>query len=162
MLVTPRCVLQTPTGADTSAFVTLMTHPDVRRYLGGPASPERAAARAARLAEENDPTAWAVYLRHNPATGCVGLVQITPHHDGSAVELSYELLPVVWGVGLASEAVRAVIAHAFGSLGLTRLLAETQAANRPSRVLLERVGMLYDREIERFGEVQAIYVLGLR
>ena len=49
MLITSRCVLQVPTDADASAIVLLMTHPEVRRYLGGPATPERAAAYAATL-----------------------------------------------------------------------------------------------------------------
>ena len=101
-----------------------------------------------------------MHLRQNPTFGCVGIVQIAPHHDGSDVELSYNFLPTVWGTGLASEAVRAVIAHAFSSLGLTRLIAEAQVANRPSRLLLERIGMRYERRLERFGEMQSIYAIG--
>ncbi|MGI4975728.1 MAG: GNAT family N-acetyltransferase [Janthinobacterium lividum] len=134
-------------------------HPDVRRYLGGPALPERAAMRAAKFSQGDVPNAWAVHLHQHLALGCVGLVQIAPHHDGFDLELSYEFLPTVWGTGIASEAIRVVIVHAFRSLGLTRLLAETQSENQPSRRLLARVGMQHERDVERFGATQAIYAV---
>ena len=159
MLATPRCALNRPTSADVPAIVKLMTHPEVRRYLGGPAMGERAAAYAAEVANGKHPTAWTVHLRENPAVGCVGLVQIAPHHDGFDIEISYEFLPTVWGTGIASEAVRAVVAHALGPLSLTRLIAETQTHNRSSKRLLERVGMRYERDLKRFGVTQAIYAM---
>ncbi len=136
-----------------------MTHPEVRRYLGGPATEERAAAYAAKVVNGKHPIAWTVHLRQNSAIGCVGLVQIAPHCDGFDIELSYEFHPMVWGAGIASEAVRAVVAHALGPLGPTRLIAETQVDNRPSKRLLERVGMRYERGLKRFGATQAIYAM---
>ena len=68
-------------------------------------------------------------------------------------------MPAAWGAGIGSEAVRAVIDHAFGALGYARLIAETQAANQPSRRLLERLGMRWEREVTRFGAAQAIYMI---
>jgi ribosomal-protein-alanine N-acetyltransferase len=60
---------------------------------------------------------------------------------------------------LASEAVSAVLAHAFTELGYERLVSETQAANQPSRRLLERVGMRPARDVQRFGAAQMIYAI---
>ena len=162
MLITPRCTLRTPTGADMPAMIILKTHPEVRRYLGGPLTLERARAEAARFIKGDHTTAWAVHLRQNITIGCVGLVQITPHHDGSDVELSYEFLPAIWGIGIASEAVQAVVSYAFHSLGLAGVIAETQVSNRASRRLHERIGSRHDRDLERFGEMQAIYLLDRR
>ena len=162
MLITARCTLQTPTDTDLPVIITLKTHPEVRQYLGGPVTLERASAEAASFIKGDHTTAWAVHLRQNITKGCVGLVQITPHHDGADVELSYEFLPTIWGVGIASEAVQAVVSYAFHSLGLARVIAETQMSNHASRRLLEQMGSRHERDLERFGAMQAIYVLERR
>lgn len=82
---------------------------------------------------------------------------IAPHHDSEDMELSYEFAPVVWGRGIAAETAAAVIFHAFQCLGYEHLVAETQAANLPSRRLLERLGMSFKKETWRYGERQVIY-----
>jgi len=46
----------------------------------------------------------------------------------------------LWGRGLATEAVRAAVAHAFGPLGLRRIGAGAYAMNRASIRVLEKVG----------------------
>ena len=45
------------------------------------------------------------------------------------------------GLGLASEAVSGVLSAALGAWGFTRVSARTDADNRASRLLCERVGM---------------------
>jgi ribosomal-protein-alanine N-acetyltransferase len=46
----------------------------------------------------------------------------------------------LWGRGYATEAVRAVVAHAFGPLGLHRIQAGAYATNAASIRVLEKVG----------------------
>lgn len=46
----------------------------------------------------------------------------------------------LWGRGLATEAVRAAVAHAFGPLGLRRIGAGAYATNPASIRVLEKVG----------------------
>lgn len=158
-LTSPHSILRAPIEDDIPVIVALMTDPAVRRFLGGPASRERALARAASLiAGDERRHSWAVAL-NSGTPGCIGLVEIHRHHDGLDHEFSYEFLPTAWGSGLASEAVGAVLDHGFGTLGHDRLIAETQAANQPSRRLLERLGMRWERELERFGAMQAIYAM---
>lgn len=157
-LITPRCTLRPPAEEDASAIVALTIDPAVRRFLGGPPSIERAIARAESLIAGERPHTWAVFL-DDGSPSCIGLVGIHRHHDGVDCELSYEFLPAVWGIGISSEAVNAVLDHAFNQLGYARLIAETQAANQPSRRLLERLGMRYERELTRFGAAQAIYAM---
>jgi ribosomal-protein-alanine N-acetyltransferase len=89
----------------------------------------------------------------------VGLVEISRRHDLVDDEVSYEFLPKVWGTGIAREAVAAVLNHAFEWLGYQRLIAETQAANLPSRRLLEKLGMVHERDVVRFGAPQVIYAM---
>lgn len=47
--------------------------------------------------------------------------------------------------------------NGLNDLSLTRVVAETQAANVASCQLLERLGMRLERTVERFGAGQAIY-----
>lgn len=55
-------------------------------------------------------------------------------------ELGYSLLPARQGRGLACEAVRLALAHAFGPLGLERIEADVDPRNGPSWRLLEKLG----------------------
>ena len=58
-----------------------------------------------------------------------------------AVEIAWRLAFAHWGKGYATEAARAVVALAFGSLGLDELVSFTVPANRRSRAVMERLGM---------------------
>ncbi|MDD9369291.1 MAG: GNAT family N-acetyltransferase, partial [Acidimicrobiales bacterium] len=50
-----------------------------------------------------------------------------------------------WGKGLASEASRALLGHAFDTVGQRRVIAQTMAANTGSRRVMEAIGMRYVR-----------------
>lgn len=158
-LTSQRCSLCLPQERDLAELVALRTDPNVRRYLGGPLSREQSEARAKLIiSERGSRTIWAVHLKA-AAPSCIGLVHIGPHHDGQDYELSYEFSSTVWGTGIATEAVRAVLTHAFDHLGQIRLVSETQAANLASRRLLERLGMKLEKTLERFGAEQVIYAI---
>src|SRR5581483_1624280 len=60
-------------------------------------------------------------------------------HQGEA-ELGYWLGVSYWGRGLATEAVRAVIDHAFGELDHEVLQAGARVSNPASRRVLEKCG----------------------
>jgi ribosomal-protein-alanine N-acetyltransferase len=68
-----------------------------------------------------------------------GSVDLSLIQSGSA-ELGFLLRPDRWGQGLATEAVGAVIAHAFNALSLTRLAAAIQTENRAAARVLEKNG----------------------
>jgi RimJ/RimL family protein N-acetyltransferase len=57
-------------------------------------------------------------------------------------EVGYVLGRAHWGTGLMREALHAVAAQAFGTLGLRRLEAEVDPANVASTRVLERVGFV--------------------
>jgi RimJ/RimL family protein N-acetyltransferase len=64
---------------------------------------------------------------------------------GDAAEIGYQLVPSARGKGIAKEACRLAIAHAFapqdrGGLGLRRLTAETAADNAASNAVLRAAG----------------------
>ena len=73
------------------------------------------------------------------------------------VELAYALAARHWGRGLATELAAAIVARAFGTLGLAELVATTDPTNAASQHVMEKVGFAFDREIEHFGDPQVLY-----
>jgi RimJ/RimL family protein N-acetyltransferase len=69
----------------------------------------------------------------------IGSIDLSLIQSGSA-ELGFVLRPDRWGQGLASEAVAAVVAHAFDGLFLTRIAAAVQSENKPAARVLEKNG----------------------
>jgi ribosomal-protein-alanine N-acetyltransferase len=86
----------------------------------------------------------------------IGSIDLSLIEHGSA-EMGFLLHPLHWGQGLASEAAGMVIAHAFGVLGLTRLAAVTQTANRAAARVLEKNGfvLIEERNIAATGGARA-------
>ena len=56
-------------------------------------------------------------------------------------EVGFTLAPAHQGKGYGTEALRALLGYAFGTLELHRVVAVTDALNEPAAALLERVGM---------------------
>ncbi|MGO9700669.1 MAG: GNAT family N-acetyltransferase [Xanthobacteraceae bacterium] len=66
----------------------------------------------------------------------IGACGLDPHDDGP--ELGYWLGAPYWGRGLATEAARALIDHAFGELDHATLQAGARVSNPASRRVLEK------------------------
>lgn len=81
----------------------------------------------------------------------VGLMMLPPVHgpdqpdDPTQAELGYRLVRRFWRNGLASEASRALLRHAFDTVGQRRVIAQTMAVNAGSRGVMAAVGMRYVR-----------------
>lgn len=75
----------------------------------------------------------------------VGSVDLSLIRGGSA-ELGFLFRRDRWGLGLASEAAAAAVAHALGPLGLMRLASAIQVENLAAARVLEKTGFaLVDR-----------------
>ncbi len=88
---------------------------------------------------------WPIFLLANDAhVGCCGL---RPHDEGKGIlEIGFHIRSAYWGQGYATEAARAVIAYAFGTLGATALFAGHNPKNTVSRHVLERLGFRYTHD----------------
>ncbi|MDR6121225.1 ribosomal-protein-alanine N-acetyltransferase [Bacillus sp. SLBN-46] len=156
MFETERCIISTLRTADFSDVKKLYINEDVRKYLGGirqAASIEDVLAEM--LHSGDDSFYWVIRKKHTD--NFIGMVSLTPHHDGVYYEVSYQLLPIWWGAGYATEVVQVVINFALNELKLPKVIAETQTANISSCRLLEKLGMKLEGTIIRFGAEQAIY-----
>lgn len=124
--------------------VELDADPEVMRYLSGRARTRKevAASHAERMARTGY---WTAFTRSDG--DFVGLMMLppAPGPDPSVRELGYRLVRRHWRQGLASEASRALLAHAFGTAGQSRVIAQTMAVNAGSRGVMEKAGMRYVR-----------------
>jgi RimJ/RimL family protein N-acetyltransferase len=139
-LKTSRLILRPQQEADTTALFAILSDERAMRFWNRPTI-DRLAVVQGLVREQQDAMEgglccyWTL-LEDGEAIGSVDLSLIG---DGSA-ELGFLLRPDHWGRGLASEAVRAVIAHGFGQLGLARLAAAVQTANLAAARVLEKNG----------------------
>ncbi|MBN1260117.1 MAG: GNAT family N-acetyltransferase [Anaerolineae bacterium] len=78
----------------------------------------------------------------------------TPHYGD--VDFGYALLPVYWGQGYATEAVRAVLAIAFDRLGAQSVYGECDARNVASARVMEKAGL---RRIPAVDDDDIIYAI---
>lgn len=115
---------------------------EARRHTGGPStrSETQAIIEGYISGHERDGHSfWAVCERE---TGeLIGEAGLRPLDDvGPEIELGYALAPAFWRRGYATEAGRALLALAFGGLGLDQVGATVHTDNGASRVVLEKLG----------------------
>ncbi len=134
---------------DLDDFAALTSDPDVVRYMD-----ER------RPLTREQTERWLGITLENyriRGFGCFGITERGEHRligfGGFArppdrpgvVELIYALAPRVWGRGLATEAADAIVRFGFERCGLERIEATVDPENEPSKRVLEKIGMTYDR-----------------
>jgi RimJ/RimL family protein N-acetyltransferase len=148
-LETERLRLRPCEPADLDALHALFTDPDVRRFLWDDrviARGETAGVIEASVASfaSRGFGQWLAFPRAGDgALVAFSGLRVVP--GGTDVELLYALAPARWGQGLASEAARAVLRHGFAALGLSRILARTDAPNAASIRVMQRLGMRFER-----------------
>jgi ribosomal-protein-alanine N-acetyltransferase len=81
--------------------------------------------------------------------------------DGATyeTEVAYLLARPHWGHGLATEAARAIVDHAFGAMRLPRLICLFEPENLASRRVAEHVGFAFEREVLIDGERLPMHAL---
>ncbi|HEX6445594.1 MAG TPA: GNAT family N-acetyltransferase [Streptosporangiales bacterium] len=133
--------------------VRLDSDPEVLRYLSGRAHSraEVAAAHSRRMALAEKVAGLGFWTAFRPDGEFVGLMMLPPAHgpdqpdDPTVADLGYRLVRRHWRQGLATEASRALLRHAFDTVGQNRVIAQTMAVNAGSRAVLEKLGMRYVR-----------------
>jgi RimJ/RimL family protein N-acetyltransferase len=138
VLETERLTLRAPRFEDAKAIAHLANDRRIAENTTRIPHPYRLADAEAFIAQVNkgeDELAFLVALDDEPIGAC-GLAQI----DGPAPDLGYWIGAPYWGNGYATEAVRAVIDHAFTTLGHEAVQAGARVTNPASRRVLEKCG----------------------
>jgi ribosomal-protein-alanine N-acetyltransferase len=74
------------------------------------------------------------------------------------VEIGWQVKRSRWRQGIASEAGAACRDHAFGPLGLGRVISLIRPENIPSRGVAEKIGMTIEKEIDYKGMNHLVYM----
>lgn len=132
-LATDRLLLRPGTPADAEALTAAIAHWSVARMLERlpwPYTVELAHGWLSLPKSAERPEPLIVEAASGRIVGGVGLI------EKDSVELGYWITPAAWGRGFATEAARAMVAHARDTLGLTRIVSGHFADNPASgRVL---------------------------
>jgi [ribosomal protein S5]-alanine N-acetyltransferase len=170
-LDTPRLHLRPLTAADAEALFRLHADPQVMRYWSTPPWTSLAQAEA-MIATDREALPAGLHLRlamtrvDSTDRALVGTCSLFNFQTTSRrAEVGYALASPCWGAGLMNEALRAVVAHAFGELQLNRLEADIDPRNTASAKSLERLGFVKEGHLrERWivdGEVSDTALYGL-
>lgn len=168
-LHTDRLVLRPFADADGDALYALHSNAHVLRYWDSPpwtepGRAERFIAACRQIAEQGNGARLAIDRASDGSfIGWCSLTGWNP--DFRSARLTYVLDDTAWGVGYATEAVRALLSWGFDRLNLNRVQAETDTRNGASVRVLQKLafqleGMLRQDCIVN-GEVSDSFVFGL-
>ncbi|MGD8193155.1 GNAT family N-acetyltransferase [Herbiconiux sp. P18] len=150
VLHTPRLTLRPHrlTAQDAADWFDLQSDPAVREFLPWPKRSRqesrrhlRDRTRHTRLWQADDFLALAVDFEGR-LVGDVSLHLRTVAATKRSVEVGWVVHPQLVGRGLATEAAEALLSFAFGTVRARRALAVTDAQNRRSIALAERLGFV--------------------
>ena len=151
ILETKRLLLRHLEPADLHSLFALYSDPEISRFI--PDAPRTLAEAKEELdwflhghPKHPELGLWAtIHKETNQFIGRCGLLPWTI--DGQVeVEVAYLIAKSHWGQGLATEAARAIMAHGFGNLGLTRLICLIDHDHAASIRVAEKIGMAFEKE----------------
>jgi RimJ/RimL family protein N-acetyltransferase len=145
-LRTSRLLLRHWREADADPWAAMNADPAVMEHFPAPLTRAEADAARERFAADLDDRGWGLWVVEERASDAfTGFVGLAPADFDApfapAVEIGWRLAQPYWGMGYASEAARAVMAHAFLELGLAEIVSFTATVNTPSEAVMRRIGL---------------------
>jgi ribosomal-protein-alanine N-acetyltransferase len=144
---------------DTAAVEDIYLKPEVMEFIpGGVWSPERTSRVVARMRELDIEQGFGFYPILVKSLGTIighcglGFLEQTPE-----IEVAYILDSRYWGQGYASEAARAMIAHGFSKLNISRIVAVAFPENVRSIGVMRSIGMTPLGRAHHFGAMLVKY-----
>ncbi len=150
-LETERLILRRWRQSDREPFAAINADPLVMEHF--PACLTRAESDALidRIEQHFETDGFGLFAADLRGTGeLIGYIGLAiPQFEADftpCVEIGWRLSAAHWNQGLATEGARAVLRYAFETLGLEEVVSFTVPANRPSRRVMEKLGMTYERD----------------
>jgi ribosomal-protein-alanine N-acetyltransferase len=158
---TGRLLLRPMELGDAPAIYAYRSDAEIYRYMSPepPASLDAVAESIRQwleLGAENRPPPWVIVPRDSGrVAGLIGLDHLNRAH--SEGWLTYELARELWGRGIVTEAVRAVLGYGFGTFGLNRIGAYCWDGNVASQRVMEKAGMHYEGTLRQIRFAKGAY-----
>ncbi len=145
---------------DQSIFQELNTDPFICKYMwdGSPIDMDTAKeviSANKKLFDDHDYGIWKVFLKSNHEL--IGYAGLWYFFDEPQPQLIYALLESLTKQGLATEAAKAIIDHAFSNLGFDYLIAATDKPHTASQKVATRLGMKFVEERLENGKPTLFY-----
>ncbi|MFZ0683473.1 MAG: GNAT family N-acetyltransferase [Candidatus Cybelea sp.] len=154
-----RLLLRKWNDEDAAAVEDIYLKPEVMKFIpGGVWSPERTARVVARMRELDIEQGFGFYPVVLKSLGKIighcglGFLEQTPE-----IEVAYILDSRYWGQRYASEAARAIIAHGFSRLNISRIVAVAFPENVGSIGVMRSIGMTALGTAHHFGATLVKY-----
>lgn len=157
MIETERLVLRPPAADDLPWMLEHMNTPGVLRYIGGTVRErdEVAESLASDIAAfaSGGHRRWTVWRRDDDRrVGRCGLFYVrseaAPEQLRAQPEIGWTFAETSWGWGYATEAARAVLGFAFGTLTFPLVFSQTSDSNAPSTRMMQRLGFTRRAELD--------------
>ncbi|QKX06132.1 GNAT family N-acetyltransferase [Aquimarina sp. TRL1] len=148
LIETERLVLREITLDDKEALFRLHADPIVQQYTGEPvvqSVEEIVQAIKGRISnyKRYGFGRWATILKSEQQ--CVGWAGLAYLPEFDEIDLGYRFLPEYWGLGIATEAARAILQYGFDTLKLEKIIAIAMKENVASINVMKKIGMKFDR-----------------
>ena len=152
---TDRLLLRPLDEADRDDFAAMNADSDVMTYFVSPMTREESDAAFTRYTahfQQNGFAFLAALLRSTGEfAGIIGMQVMrfaVPNLPQPAVEIGWRLNRAQQGRGYATEGARAIVRSAFQEHGLAEVVAITAVNNKPSRHVMEKLGMHHDASLD--------------
>jgi len=134
---------------DAEGLFRRRNDPDVARFQSWPRPFPRESAQTTvgEIADSDGPTDgewWMLAVADAGTDEVLGDLALFLSNEGRSAEIGYTFGSEHWCNGYAVEAVEALVAQLFQAFGVTRVFAMLHPDNRPSAMVLERTGFLFE------------------
>lgn len=143
---TDRLLLRRMTMKDAPDIFAYSRDPEVARHVLWTAQKQLSEAKdyirfMLRRYRDDLPSSWGVIDKESGRlVGTIGYMDY--NEDNASVEVGYSLAKWMWGKGLMTEALRAVIDYTFDAMDINRIEAQHELDNPSSGRVMEKCGMI--------------------
>ncbi len=152
-LETERLILRPWRDEDKPLYGAVISDPHVRRFFPTIGTLQDAIEGIDRAMARLEEFGYSFLATERKADGAfIGMLGMAPLREEvrtaipsqPAVEIGWQFGRAFWGYGYAPEGARAFLDHAWNTLDLPEVVAITAVQNRPSRRVMEKIGMAED------------------
>lgn len=158
---TERLILRELTPEDAEHFFSLNQNPNVLKYTGDSSFTSVEEARNFlknyKDYERNGYGRWAVVDKNNYTF--LGWCGLKYHEETRETDIGFRFFEEYWNKGYASESAAASLNYGFEKLNLPKIIGRAMIGNTASIRVLQKMGMIFDREFDFDGNNGVIYTI---